>query len=180
MTVVPTAAAISSDACLLSASSRIRAAKAPVSKDFPPRIKTKRPFSSQKCQTSQEALKVSMRAERNREMEELEFPYSPGDDLYDLESYYKMLDLYFQFSRKAGLPVQTENLAEERRRTEEEISRILKTECASYSRKCSACGKELSWDYPFSVCERCFERGKINRAHNRGGRRHSPGTVGRV
>ena len=108
-----------------------------------------------------------------RDADELEFPYSPGDDLRDLESYYKMLDLYFQFSRKAGLPVQTGNLNEERRHTEEEISRILKTECASYSRKCSACGRELSWDYPFSVCEKCFERGKINRAHNRGGRRRA-------
>ena len=107
-----------------------------------------------------------------REVDELEFPYSPGPDLYDLESYYKMLDLYFQFSRKVGLPVQEENLSEERRQTEEEISRILKTECASYSRKCSACGRELSWDYPFSICERCFERGKINRPRNRGGHRH--------
>ena len=61
-----------------------------------------------------------------RDVEELQFPYSPGPDLYDLESYYKMLDLYFQFSRKVGLPVQEENLVEERRNTEEEISRILK------------------------------------------------------
>ena len=37
-----------------------------------------------------------------RDVEELQFPYSPGPDLYDLESYYKMLDLYFQFSRKVG------------------------------------------------------------------------------
>lgn len=112
-----------------------------------------------------------------RSAEELEFPYSPGEDLYGLESYYKMLDLYFQFSRKAGLPVQEENLSEERRRTEEEISRILKTECASYSRKCSACAKPLSWDYPFSVCERCFERGKMNRVQNRGGNRHGTGAA---
>lgn len=98
-------------------------------------------------------------------VEELQFPYSPGPDLYDLESYYKMLDLYFQFSRKVGLPVQEENLVEERRNTEEEISRILKTECASYTRKCTICGRELSWDYPFSICERCFERGK--RVHPR-------------
>ena len=100
-----------------------------------------------------------------RDVEELQFPYSPGPDLYDLESYYKMLDLYFQFSRKVGLPVQEENLVEERRNTEEEISRILKTECASYTRKCTICGRELSWDYPFSICERCFERGK--RVHPR-------------
>ena len=99
-----------------------------------------------------------------RDVEELQFPYSPGPDLYDLESYYKMLDLYFQFSRKVGLPVQEENLVEERRNTEE-ISRILKTECASYTRKCTICGRELSWDYPFSICERCFERGK--RVHPR-------------
>lgn len=109
-----------------------------------------------------------------RAVEELEFPYSPGDDLYGLESYYKMLDLYFQFSRKTGLPVRAGSLDEERRRTEEEISRILKTECASYSRKCSSCAKPLSWDYPFSICEKCFERNKVNRAQNRGGRRRGP------
>ena len=80
-----------------------------------------------------------------REVDELEFPYSPGTDLYDMESYYKMLDLYFQFSRKTGLPVQEENLFHERRSTEEEISRILRTECGSYTRKCSICGRELSW-----------------------------------
>ena len=111
-----------------------------------------------------------------RDADELEFPYSPGDDLYDLESYYKMLDLYFQFSRKVGLPMQLENLTEERRQTEEEISRILKMECSSYSRKCSICNRELPWNYGFSVCERCFERGKTN-AHSRYGR--SGGGFGR-
>ncbi len=95
-----------------------------------------------------------------READELEFPYSPGDDLYALESYYKMLDLYFQFSRKVKLPIQLENLTEERRQTEEEISRILKMECTSYSRKCSICNRELPWNYGFSICERCFERGR--------------------
>lgn len=95
-----------------------------------------------------------------REVNELEFPYSPGDDLYDLESYYKMLDLYFQFSRKVGLPIQLENLTEERHQTEEEISRILKMECSSYSRKCTICNRELPWNYGFSICERCFERGR--------------------
>lgn len=103
---------------------------------------------------------------RYREVEELEFPYSPGDDLYDLESYYKMLDLYVQFSRKVGLPIQKGYLDEERRRTEEEISRILKNECASYSRTCSGCKRILSWDYPFSICQGCFEKGKINRGHS--------------
>ena len=106
-----------------------------------------------------------------RDVDELEFPYSPGTDLYALESYYKMLDLYFQFSRKVGLPIQKENLMEERRETEEEISHILKNECGSYSRKCSVCKRELAWDYPFSICEKCFERGKSERA-GRGGYRH--------
>lgn len=101
-----------------------------------------------------------------RDVDELEFPYSPGDDLYDLESYYKMLDLYFQFSRKVSLPVQLENLTEERHQTEAEISRILKMECSSYSRKCTICNRELPWNYGFSICERCFERGK---GEHRGG-----------
>lgn len=123
-----------------------------------------------------------------RDVQELEFPYSPGGDLYDLESYYKMLDLYFQFSRKVGLPVQAENLAEERHETEEEISRILKMECSSYSRKCTICKRELPWDHSFSICQRCFERGKSeNRSYGRsarsslirsGGRRGSSRSVG--
>ena len=87
-----------------------------------------------------------------------------------------MLDLYFQFSRKVGLPVQADKLAKERHETEEEISRILKTECGSYTRKCSFCGKELSWDYPFSICERCFERGRSGRGREHGGGR--PGGSG--
>ena len=58
-----------------------------------------------------------------------------------------------------------------RRQTEEELSRILKTDCASYTRKCSSCGRELSWDYPFSICERCFERGRTSRRGSRDGRR---------
>lgn len=110
-----------------------------------------------------------------RDVQELEFPYSPGGDLYDLESYYKMLDLYFQFSRKVGLPVQTENLMEERHETEEEISRILKMECSSYSRKCTICKRELPWDHSFSICQRCFERGKSeSRGHGRASR---PGAI---
>ncbi len=112
-----------------------------------------------------------------REVDELEFPYSPGNDLYDLESYYKMLDLYFQFSRKVGLPVQLENLMEERHETEAEISRILKMECTSYSRKCTICKRELPWDYSFSVCERCFERGK---SEHRGRRQAGKKTLGRA
>ena len=113
-----------------------------------------------------------------RDVSELEFPYSPGDDLYDLESYYKMLDLYFQFSRKVGLPVQKENLSAERRETEGKISQILKEECSSYTRKCSFCGRELAWDYPFSICERCFQRGK-NGGRRSGGRAFSGRSSGR-
>ena len=113
-----------------------------------------------------------------RDVSELEFPYSPGDDLYDLESYYKMLDLYFQFSRKVGLPVQKENLSAERRETEGKISQILKEECSNYTRKCSFCGRELAWDYPFSICERCFQRGK-NGGRRSGGRAFSGRSSGR-
>ena len=42
--------------------------------------------------------------------------------------------------------------------------------------KCSFCGKELSWDYPFSICERCFERGRSGRGRGHGGGR--PGGSG--
>ena len=75
------------------------------------------------------------------------------------------VDVKKHFQPKYTVIKGKEKLVEERRNTEEEISRILKTECASYTRKCTICGRELSWDYPSSICERCFERGK--RVHPR-------------
>lgn len=96
-------------------------------------------------------------------VEELDFPCTIGDNLYDLETYYKMLDLYFQFSRKVGLPMDLEGLEEERRETEEEINRILKNECSSYTRKCTECGREMPWNHPFSICEHCHMRAQRRR-----------------
>ena len=37
-----------------------------------------------------------------RDVEELQFPYSPGPDLYDLESYYKMTGSVFPVFQKSG------------------------------------------------------------------------------
>ncbi len=79
-----------------------------------------------------------------RDADELEFPYSPGDDLYDLESYYKMLTYIFSFpagrsSDTVGKP-DRRNAARRKRKS----AGVLKMECSSYFRKCSICNRETS------------------------------------
>lgn len=71
------------------------------------------------------------------------------------ETFYKMLDLYHQFSTRLGKEMDTERLSREREKTEETIMRYLAKNKKDYIRKCKYCGKPLPFGYEFSVCEEC-------------------------
>ena len=71
------------------------------------------------------------------------------------ESYYKKLDLYFQFSYRMGKWIDTEWLERERERTQEQIMDYLTAEKQEYIQRCKYCGRILPVDVPFRVCKRC-------------------------
>ncbi|MDO4344473.1 MAG: DEAD/DEAH box helicase [Eubacteriales bacterium] len=75
--------------------------------------------------------------------------------LMEYETYYKQLDLYYQFSRRMGKIIDEVWLKKEREKTESIIMRYLTKEKSDYIARCAYCGRLLPLGYPFRVCEQC-------------------------
>lgn len=71
------------------------------------------------------------------------------------ETYYKQLDLYYQFSHRMGKLVDEEWLRDEREKTEATIMRYLTKGKASYIARCQYCGRLLPLGFPYRICDRC-------------------------
>lgn len=72
------------------------------------------------------------------------------------ETFYKLLDLYYQFSVRMGKEIDTVRLERERGKTEDTIMRYLAKDKKEYIRKCQYCGKPLPVGAAFGVCDSCF------------------------
>ena len=72
------------------------------------------------------------------------------------ETFYKMLDLYYQFSVRLGKNIDTERLDREREKTEETIMRYLTKDKKEYIRKCQYCGALLPLGATYRVCDKCY------------------------
>lgn len=103
-----------------------------------------------------EVLKLWLRYCENPALEQECPPYPVGAALEELESYYKKLDLYSQFAGRMNWAVDREALDIGREAAQREIGILLKENKRQFEKKCSVCGKTLSWDYPYRVCEDCF------------------------
>lgn len=89
-----------------------------------------------------------------------ECPMLPRDfTLEGLESYYKQLDLYTQFSARMNWVIDREEVSANREWAQHEIGALLKEDKGQFEKKCRICGRPLAWDYAYSVCEPCFRRG---------------------
>ena len=74
------------------------------------------------------------------------------------ETYYKQLDLYYQFSHRMQKEIEEEWLAAEREKTEMQIMNYLAKGKQNYIARCRYCGKLLPLGSPFQVCDRCYGR----------------------
>ena len=72
------------------------------------------------------------------------------------ETYYKQLDLYYQFSHRMHKEIDEEWLASEREKTEMQIMNYLAKGKQNYIARCRYCGKLLPLGSPFQVCDRCY------------------------
>ena len=75
------------------------------------------------------------------------------------ETYYKKLDLYYQFSQRFDKRIDEEWLQHEREYTEGRIMQYLMKGKKGYIARCQYCGRLLPVGYPFPKCQRCFDRG---------------------
>ena len=71
------------------------------------------------------------------------------------ETYYKQLELYYQFSHRMQKVVDEEWLADEREKTEMQIMRYLSKGKTDYILRCRYCGRVLPPGSPYRVCDRC-------------------------
>ena len=72
------------------------------------------------------------------------------------ETYYKQLDLYYQFSHRVQKEIDEEWLASEREKTESRIMSYLAGGKTNYIARCRYCGKLLPLGSPFQVCDGCY------------------------
>lgn len=77
------------------------------------------------------------------------------DGIAKYETYYKQLDLYFQFSERFGKVIDEKWLEKEREKTEVEIMKCLSKGKESYITTCRYCGKMLPVGYGFNQCRSC-------------------------
>ena len=85
------------------------------------------------------------------------------------ETYYRMLDLYYQFSTRMGKNIDTERLRTEREETEDEIMRYLAKDKKNYIHRCQYCGAMLPMGAAYRVCDRCYGQERRLRAYRGGG-----------
>ena len=77
------------------------------------------------------------------------------DSIGTLERQHRILDLYFNLARKFQPEQETLDLIMEKKRIcSERIMKILEKQKLS-GKKCRMCGRELPWNYPYGVCEKC-------------------------
>lgn len=71
------------------------------------------------------------------------------------ETYYKQLDLYYQFSERMGKVIDEKWLMAERDKTEIEIMKCLAKGKENYIATCRYCGRILPVGYGFNQCRQC-------------------------
>lgn len=81
--------------------------------------------------------------------------------LQKYETYYRKLDLYYQFSHRFDKLIDEDWLEQERSRTEGTIMQYLSKGKKSYIARCQRCGRMLPVGYPFKICEPCFHHSSI-------------------
>ncbi len=76
--------------------------------------------------------------------------------LPELELYCRKLDLYFSFSKAFDIPVDRDDLYEERDRVADEINQILLHNLKNNIRFCAKCGAALPLHHAGRLCAKCF------------------------
>ncbi|MDE7198083.1 MAG: hypothetical protein K2O15_04275 [Lachnospiraceae bacterium] len=86
-------------------------------------------------------------------------PMLPKDfSLEGLESYYKQLDLYTQFSARMDWVIDKNEVAANREWAQHEIGELLKDDKGQFEKKCRICGRPLVWNAAYPICDRCYRR----------------------
>lgn len=110
------------------------------------------PFSTKESVLTEQWRETMMAIVKGEELPE---PQIKRKNLEDLELTYKAIGLHLLFLYR--LDQRTEAIYWERIREEisDEVHEHLKTEVKNFKKECKRCGKKLSWDFSFPICDSC-------------------------
>lgn len=111
------------------------------------------PFSSGEKSLTNQWLRTMEAIINNDELPE---PIIKKGSLDEIELSYKAIGLYLLFLYRLGR--KTEAIYWERLRKEisDEANDHLKSAINTYKKKCKRCGRKLPYDYPYGICDRCY------------------------
>lgn len=105
-----------------------------------------------------DVLRLWLRYCENPEKQQ-DCPMLPRDfSLEGLESYYKQLDLYTQFSARMAWVIDKEEVAANREWAQHEIGELLKDDKGQFEKRCRICGRPLVWNAAYPICDRCYRK----------------------
>jgi ATP-dependent RNA helicase SUPV3L1/SUV3 len=84
-------------------------------------------------------------------------PRYEEEELYSLEIYYRKVDLYYSFCKTFNFPMDELWVREERKKVAKLIDKYLKERIKKYRKVCKHCGRPLTWDYVYPICQVCYE-----------------------
>ena len=90
--------------------------------------------------------------------EEVEKPAKAGNYLPKLETYYKMLDLYYSFSKAYGMEYDKEWLSEEKLNIADKINELLIHDLSTKGSCCRKCGAHIPIDSGYGICQSCYQK----------------------
>ncbi len=99
---------------------------------------------------------------------ELREPLIKKDSLDELELSYKSVGLHLLFLYKLDRRSETVYWERVREEISSDAHNQLRKGVKKYQTKCRSCNKPLSWNYPFAICQSCYEESKRSRYYYRG------------
>ncbi len=77
--------------------------------------------------------------------------------LPELELAYKICDLAFYYNQRFGHDMDLDEIRDTKQEISEKIMRILEEQKLP-AKRCRYCGRPLSWNYRYNMCEHCFKK----------------------
>lgn len=123
------------------------------------------PFSAYEDILAGQWKKVLLSLVNRTEMPE---PFVQKETLEELELSYKSVELQLMFLYRLNKPTEAYYWERVKKEIADDIHYWLSHNMKTVVKKCRQCGKKMDWDYPFAICQACYERGQpVQRYRNR-------------
>ncbi|WCK52598.1 DEAD/DEAH box helicase [Aneurinibacillus sp. Ricciae_BoGa-3] len=113
------------------------------------------PFSANEPVLKQQWQTTMMAIVRHEELPE---PKTEHGSLEELELSYKVVGLHLLFLYKLDKQTKAHYWERVREQISDEIHELLRKDMKRFKKTCKYCGCELSWDYPYSMCNKCHNQ----------------------